>query len=272
VGGSLVKVLTAAFLLFAAPLCAAPITILNPGFEGNILANPGVGQKDNFIVTAGENITPVAVPNWTFGYTQMTTFSAYAGVSDLAVGNHASEGAIDNNIAWFFIQENKQLATIFARQTLSATLANNTRYTLTVRVAQSAHAEGDPLLDNPIFPTLGNGVSTGDVFARLWVNNPTTAMPGFLAAASIVSVPADDTWANWTLVWETGANEGLAGGTLGIELFNRANTIGQTLPVEVFFDDLALQAVAVPEPTTLGLFLVGSCLGCVHYRRRVAPS
>lgn len=254
-------------LAAALPAFADSVSITNPGFEANLLTNPEPGQFDNFIVAAGEGATITAVPGWTFHATQINTFTSYGGVSDLAVANHGPEGAIDNNIAWFFINEGRQTGSISARQTLAASLQNNTRYTLTLRVAQSAHAEGNPALDNPIFPTLGNGVNTGNVFARLWVNSVSTPMPGFLAGASSVSIPGDDQWVNWTLVWETGAADALAGGTLGIELFNQANTQALSVPVEVFFDDVALTTAAVPEPSSAMLLAAVAWWPALRRRR-----
>ncbi|MGC4003913.1 MAG: PEP-CTERM sorting domain-containing protein [Pirellulales bacterium] len=94
-------------------------------------------------------------------------------------------------------------------------------------------------------------------------------MPGHLVASSTFVAPNDDQWVDWTLVWETGANEPLAGGTLGIELFARAATTANNLPAEVFFDDLTLDVVstaAVPEPSTfVGIFL---CVGAIAVRLR----
>ncbi len=254
--------------LFTTRAFSAAVLITNPGFESNILANPGAGQNDNFITAVGQGVSVTSVPGWTFSTTQTSSFSSYAGVSDLAVGNHVPEGALDNNVAWFFIQEGKQTATLSANQTLGEALQNNTRYTLTARVAQSAHAEGNPAFKNPIFPTLGNGVDTGDVFARLWVNNSSTPMPGHIVAASSVSAPGDNLWVNWTLVWETGASEPLVGGTLGIELFSRANTVGYLNPVEVFFDDIALNTAAAPEPSRAVLMLAGIALICARRSRK----
>lgn len=230
---------------------AATIAITNADFEANILANPGA-QNDNFTVTTGQGATITPAPGWTFGYNQIDNYSAYAGISDLAAANLSSEGALDNNIVWLFVAANKQTTSVWARQTLSATVELNTRYTLTLRVAQAARAEGNPSLPNPIFPTLGNGVDTGNVFARLRAGNATTAMPGFLSSASSVSAPGDHEWVNWTLVWETGASEALAGQALMIELFNTASSVGG-LPVEVFYDDLVLTTSAVPEPGTWAL-------------------
>ncbi len=243
----------ALLLILLSTASAVPIPITNPGFESNVLPNPSPGANDNFITAVGEGSVITTVPGWNFSATQVNSFTCYGGVSDLGIGNHAPDGLIDNNIAWLFINEGRQTGTISVEQLLSATLQNNTRYTLTARVAQAAHSEGNPALDNPVFPALGNGVSTGDVFARLYLGTPATPMPGFLSGLSFVSVPADDTWVNWTLVWETAAAESLAGATLGIQLFNRANTSSLTVPVEVFFDDIALNAVAVPESGSLAL-------------------
>ncbi|MGC4003914.1 MAG: hypothetical protein QM811_12615 [Pirellulales bacterium] len=121
----------ASFLAVATTtLRAAPITIANPGFESNILANPTSGQPDNFIIAAGEGATITAVPGWSFTATQTSTFATYGGVSDLGVFNHAGEGALDNNIAWLFIAANKNLSSMSARQTLTASLQNSSRYTL----------------------------------------------------------------------------------------------------------------------------------------------
>lgn len=261
------KLSLALALAAALPVLADSIPITNPGFEANVLTNPAVGQKDNFIVAAGQDSTITAVPGWQFTATQVSPYTSYGGVSDLAAANHGPEGSIDNNIAWFFINEGRQTGSISAQQSLAASLQNNTRYTLTLRVAQSAHAEGDPLLDNPLFPTLGNGVNTGNVFARLWVNSVATPMPGFLAGSSSVSAPGDNEWVNWTLVWETGANELLAGGTLGIELYNQANTQSLSVPVEVFFDDVAITTSAVPEPSSVMLCASGMLMPILRRRR-----
>lgn len=253
--------------------CLAPIvraaTVTNPGFESNVLANPGAGQSDNFVIAVGQGATVTAIPGWTFAATQTTTFSSYGGVSDLATANHAPEGALDNNVLWLFVAANKDTATVTASQTLTDTIQPNTRYTLTARVAQSAHAEGNAALPNPTFPTLGNGASTGDVFARLRAGNLATPMPGLVS--STVSVPADDTWVNWTLVWETGAAEPLAGQPLVVELFHRAATIATNLPSEVFFDDVAVATAPVPEPGGMALVVVGAAAMLRRRRRHRVP-
>jgi hypothetical protein len=254
-------------LLHITALTAArAVAIVNPGFESNPLTNPNPGEFDNFIVAVGQGQPLASVPGWTFTAMQLDGFTSYGGVSDLGNANHGPDGLIDNNIAWLFINEGRRTASVSVTQILAETLQPNTRYTLTLRVAQSARAEGNPALDNPLFPTLGNGVSTGDVFARVYAGASGSTIPGFRSALSSVSEPADNAWVNWTLVWETGASEPLAGTALGIELFNRADTQALGVPVEVFFDDIALSAVIVPEPGTATMLLLASA-GAVSLRR-----
>jgi len=265
-----ILLLSSLFLAFNTAVRA--VMIVNPGFESNILTNPSPGESDHFIVAVGQDAMITQVPGWTFSAVQQDTYTSYGGVSDLGTANHGSEGLLDNNIAWLFINQGRRTGSVSVTQVLAETLQPNTRYTLTLRVAQSAHAEGNPALANPLFPTLGDGVSTGDVFARLFVGSVGTAMPGFLSGLSSVSVPADDTWVTWTLVWETGAAESLAGTALGIELFNRADTRASNLPSEVFFDDLVLTAVAVPEADVAGLMALGSTVLGLRRKRQVPGS
>ncbi|MES2568992.1 MAG: hypothetical protein V4710_02930 [Verrucomicrobiota bacterium] len=237
-------------------LFASSLTVINPGFESNVLTNPSANGPDNFIGAAGQGITPVSVPGWTFATgSNPDTFTAYGGVSDLAIPNHGPEGLLDNNIAWLFIRPTGVFGRIIASQQLvGSALENNTLYTLSLRVAQARREEGIETKSNPVFPTLGDGVSTGDVFARLRVGDLNTSMPGFQPSASIVSTVADDSWVNWRLTWQTGSAEPLAGQPLFVQLYHQGTRPTGGLPSEVFFDDIAV--TAVPEPTSTALALV----------------
>jgi hypothetical protein len=249
---------------------AAPVAINNAGFETNVLSNPSPSGPDNFIGAAGQGTTPTAVPGWTFtAGSNPDSFTAYGGVSDLAVPNHATEGLLDNNIAWLFIRPTGVFGSMSVSQQLAGiSLENNTRYTLSIRVAQARREEGIESKPNPVFPALGDGVSTGNVFARLMVSGLATAMPGFLPALSVVSAPADNEWVTWTLNWQTGASESLAGQALSVQLLHQGTQAVGGLPAEVFFDDVAVTATAVPEPTTFVNLVFGMSLLWSQRRRR----
>lgn len=249
----------------------AALAVANPGFESNILANPtSPSGPDNFINAAGQGITPTAVPGWTFAAgSNPDSFTAYGGVSDLAIPNHAPEGALDNNIAWLFIRPTGVAGSMSVSQALAGSvLENETRYTLTLRVAQARREEGIESRPNPIFPTLGDGVTTGDVFARLRVGSLATPMPGFLPGSSSVSTVADNEWTTWTLMWQTGAAEPLAGQQLFVQLLHQGTRPTGGLPAEVFFDDVAV--TAVPEPGAASLLLCAVAVLAARRRRSQA--
>ncbi len=136
----------------------------------------------------------------------------------------------------------------FVQQLLGITLADNTKYTLTVDVGNDAAGGA--------FPTTTDGIG-GDARARLLVNGATTAMPGFVS--STASVPTDGTFATWTITWQTYGSEPLAGSDLTIDL-SKGTTGGN-----LWFDNVAL-TVAVPEPTSMCVF--AGAIGALAMRRR----
>lgn len=213
------------------------IAIRDGDFEATRLANPAEGAGDNFIICAGDNAPIKPAAAWTFvGSAPPKSNAFYAGISDLGVHNHGPEGRRENNILWLYIPENRPKASLSVTQQLTAAVQPKTKYTLKVKVAQSAHAEGKANMPNPDFPKLGDGVSTGDVFARLRVGTVATEMPGYVS--SEVSEPPDNEWVTWTIVWQTAATEPLAGKKLVLEFFSTAEK--HPRPVEVFFDDVEL--------------------------------
>jgi hypothetical protein len=152
-----------------------------------------------------------------------------------------------------------------SQQLAGSFLENNTRYTLSLRVAQARREEGVESKPNPVFPALGDGVTTGDVFARLRVGSLATPMPGFQLGASSVSAAADDEWVNWTLTWQTGDAEPLAGQALFVQLFHQGTRPVGGLPAEVFFDDIAI--TAVPEPSAMASAALAMILFAAQRRR-----
>jgi hypothetical protein len=207
--------------------------VLNGDFEAD--AGGGV-MTDN-------NLRPfVASDNWT------GSGNAYLYDPD---NNRMSTQGGENNTAYTARSSS-------VRQTLGVTLENNFRYTLTLDVGNNDAFGGGVFF----FPTLGDGVSTGNVFARLLANGGGSAMPGFLPGSSTVSIPAPGAFTPWTLVWQTGPSEPLAGTTLVVDL-----SVGGgdgTTPIEAFFDNVSL--TSVPEPSSVVLLL--ACGGMLLARRR----
>lgn len=185
----------------------------------------------------------------------------------MATPNHATEGLLDNNIAWLFLRATGVPASMSVSQQLAGgSLENNTLYTLSVRVAQARREEGVESKPNPVFPFLGDGVSSGDVFARLRVGSLATPMPGFQPATSSVSTVSDNEWVTWTLRWQTGAAEALVGQTLFVQLFHQGTRPTGGLPAEVFFDDVSV--TSVPEPTAITSVTVTLALFASRRRSR----
>lgn len=219
---------------------AVPLTISNPGFEDDtFLTNRG--QLDYFYQSVSSLDALRTIPGWTSLRNPATGNGPFGGISDLGEENGPGQGSIENNIAWLLINNNF-VANLSFVQTLSATIQTNTRYTLTLQAGEpGSFGNGQPRL----FPVLGNAVTTGDVFARLRAGTTATPFPGFVS--SLVPPPPDGRFTNWTLIWETGPSEPLAGQPIVIELFNQRTT-GTGNQREVFYDDIAIDASPVLPP------------------------
>jgi hypothetical protein len=73
----------------------------------------------------------------------------------LATPNHAPEGLLDNNIAWLFLRATGVAGSMSVSQQLAGkSLQNDTRYTLSIRVAQAHREEGIESNATPSSPRL----------------------------------------------------------------------------------------------------------------------
>lgn len=144
-------------------------------------------------------------------------------------------------------------------QTLAETLQANTAYELTVEVGNIA-----------------SGTATNGDFFNL------DEFPGYrvdlLAGGTVIAsdvnslVIPEGEFATSTVSFTTGAADALLGQQLGIRLVNlnvipAGFTQGTSPDLEVDFDDVALDATAVPEPGTLLLMALAG--GCIAIRRRL---
>jgi hypothetical protein len=230
------RVATAGLILGLALLIAQPAAaiVLNGNFEANTLANGGFQFPIN---------------NWT------NAPANTIGLFDPDTNRMSSQGGDNNTVVLY-------TANASLRQTLSVNLENLKTYTLTIQAGADSSMTGP----NPTypFPALGNGVSTGNVLARLMANAGASAMPGFVPGMSSVSTPTLGNFTNWTLVWQTGASEPLAGTALVVDLRILTGLPGNN--ESAYFDNVALTVGPIPEPSAAILVVAG---GALLLRRRV---
>lgn len=213
-------------LVAASPARAELLTIQNAGFETLFLA-------DNTF-----NVSSPGPAGWS-AYGTINHNNRSIGVvnptGSLLYPGGAPEG---RNVGVVFLMDNAGNQSQFAGiesglvQTLAATLQINTRYTLTVEVGNMAN---DPSPSNTF------------VF---------TGFPGYrvdlLAGGQVIAsdnnslLPAEGTFLTSQFSLSIGASHVLAGQSLGIRLVNLNAAPG----IEVNFDNVRLDATAIPEPAT----------------------
>lgn len=226
---------------------AVLLTIQNAGFESPYISN------NTFNVNAPGPLGWSAYGsinhnNRSIGVVNPTGSTLYPG--------GAPEG---RNVGVVFLLDNANNQAQFAGiesglvQTLSVTLQTNTRYTLTLEIGNMANA-----VPNPQPPT----------------EVTFTGFPGYrvdlLAGGQVIAsdnnslLPAEGTFLTSQFDISIGASHALAGQALGIRLVNLNAGPG----VEVNFDDLRLDATAIPEPATATSLAGAAMLALALLRRR----
>lgn len=227
---------------FAASAPAVLITVPNSSFE-----NPDVA--DGIYTDAA--ITPV--PSWTFFGGDNGTI--IAGVWDTQdadyTGTTGNNAPLPNQLAaaggqtgFIYLEQTddqspQALGAQFTTDAAIATIADQTRYTLTVALGRSL------TLDH------------GDVTVELLVNDNSIASQ-FIAAGALVM----DTFANVSTSFDTGESDPLTGGELKVRI---RHTWGEAGFREIDFDNVRVETEVIPEPS--GCFaLLG--LGALLSKRR----
>lgn len=235
-------------LLLCAALspCALPqaravaLDIVNPGFESPA-TDPGTFQTNS------------APPGW----------SAYGdldfGLRTIGVVNPNSttlyldpvpEGS---NVGVVFLAHTFQNVESGMVQTLSATLQTHTVYTLTVEVG---NMNNDSNFPHNQFEFSGFPGYRVDLLAGGAV----------VASDNNTLLPGEGRFLTSTVQLSVGASHALVGQNLGIRLVNLDSAGG----IEVNFDDVRLDATAIPEPAAAAGLLGGALLfGTLAARRRV---
>jgi len=232
-------VLLPALLACAGVAHAAPIAVNNPGFEADL---------------AAANTFPALIPQGWALYDPQTIFNG----SNRAVGvlnptgstffpGGAPEGS---NVALTWLDDGEGAGNhhpLGLRQTLGVDLAANTRYTLSVEVGNIDSGIGSPPFDGFGFFNIKGfpGYAVQLLAGGVVIGEDNNALGNSIA---------EGTFATSTVQVVTGASV-LPGQTLEIRLVN-LNLPGTTAEpgIEVDFDNVRLDATALPSPATLWLF------------------
>lgn len=247
--------LGAASALLAATLAAHAqvIPIANSGFEANVVAD---GTFQVLVPTGWQIYDPTSIVN--------QTNNAVGVIRPNVPQNYFPGGAPEGAQAALVFLGGGLNGPAGLQQTLSATLAADTLYTLKVEIGNIG--------SDVSLPGSADG---GGLFYNL------EGFPGYrieLLAGGLVigsdSVSAgaipEGEWGTATLVVDSTNFAALAGQSLGVRLVNLDLPGSFAAPaIEVDFDDVRLTAAPVPEPTTVALWLAGLALtGLGVVRRR----
>lgn len=220
------------FVLETAP--AATVLVLNHSFETPVTAAA--------TFTGGSASAP---SGWTVYNSGATNSLRQFGVWNPSTTNSFVGGAPDGaNVGVVFLENTTGLAEAGLQQVLTATLQVLTQYTLTIEVGNFSDADPGP------FNFTGFPGYRVDFFAgsTLIASDNNTLSPGEgIFMTSVVTFTTSSSHAN-------------AGEQLGIRLVN-LNGAG----TEVNFDNVRLDALAVPEPSTALLVSIG--VFCAVFRR-----
>lgn len=231
----------ATFLTLPVAADAAALVVTNPGFE----ATPAANGMFN-----GTNTTGPAGWGWTVANTGPTNGNRFFGVwNPTGTPSYIPARPAGENIGVIFLDDVLGLEARL-QQVLADTLQLSTEYTLTVEVGNFRPSPGGDPWNFAGFP--GYRV---DLLAGATV----------LASDNNTLAPGEGIFLTSTVSFTTGASHPAAGQPLSIRL---VNLNGPGAGVEVNFDNVSLNAEAVPEPSGLALLAVGTLIGLRGRRRR----
>lgn len=258
-----VRSLLVSLCLSAGAVQAAPVTVVNPGFED--LTGEAIVSEFTFGPLSGWGLhDPGAITNGGAGNTYfigtLTPFEVDP-VGAPGVFANIPDGAPEGarvGIAFNFARSGGQGEYGF-QQTLAATLAANTRYTLEVDIINiaSATSSNGQFFNLTGFPGYRVDLLAGGVLLQQDLN-------------SLAGALADGEVGTSTVVFTSGAFHAALGLPLAIRLVNLnvADPTDTSADLEVDFDNVRLGAVSVPLPPSALLF-VTACVGLLMRRCRM---
>ena len=231
---------TACLTFFAIPLIAAPVSIFNSGFED----------------ITGE--TPVN--EFTFGPLNGWDLYDPGGITAGGAGGTFFIGTLTPDAPTNFTAGAAQ-GEYGMQQTLSETLQTNTNYSLQVEIGNiaSGTAQSGTFFDLDGLPGYRVDLLAGGVL----LSQDNSSLSGFIPEGE---------FATSTVSFNTGATHSQIGQALQIRLvnLNQIDPLFPTANLEVDFDNVRLNASAVPEPSGMIYFAVGTMI--TLRRRRSAKS
>lgn len=231
---------------------AQPIPIANAGFESNVVAD---GTFQVLVPTGWQVYDPGGIVN--------QTSNAVGIIRPNVPQGYFPGGAPEGAQAALVFMGGGANGPAGLQQTLGATLAADTRYTLRVEVGNIG--------SDFSLPGSSDG---GGIFYNL------AGFPGYrielLAGSTLLgsdSVSAgaipEGAWRTATLVVDSTPFAALAGQSLLVRLVNLDIPGTPSAPaIEVDFDDVRLTAAPVPEPATVAMWLAGLALTAIGVMRR----
>jgi hypothetical protein len=226
-----------AVLLSVLPSPGAIITVVNGDFSSPELPTNGLS---NGIAGWNRDVTG----SITFGGTARIGSEAEGSYPGIALGNQIGYNSWNAGI----------LGTVSYTQVLSASLENNTLYTINLDVALSmayplpTYTDGysdDPGVNNIVVRLLAGGQVFGTFDSSLSV------VAGALSP--------------WTITQQSSANEALAGQELTIEILVRKDTPDT---IQFALDNISVDAQPIPEPGTAGMMVAALGAGILVKTRR----
>ena len=193
------------------------------------------------VLATTANATPITVDNFSFELpdvngnslaSDITPIPGWTAANPPAAGVRDTSGGPSDGNQWAYIGNGNSL---YQRpESNTTTFLSNTTYTLTVDVVGNGGAPSSPGYSVAIVDPSDNVLNLGGTgIANDWTS--------------------PSSWTTVVVTYSTGPSSPLAGQALRIRL-------AQTSGIQLFFDNVRLDAVTVPEPTSfsiLGLGVVG---------------